>query len=223
MKARAPVALAALLAASHVPAPLAQAGGADDGLAPDPREAALLAEHGLHVRREGARLEFFGGPGGEGMVLVDQPCDDDNGDCVEHRLDAVFAASSPRENPVFGVHEAHYEGHSYTLVSWGGTFETGERPLPSPDGRWLVAAASSENHPPDTGLQLFRREQGMVKPVRRIPTAVLTGYSNLEWAGSTCVQFSASIVADGSFGPVEPFALVEDRPEWRLLRGGVCH
>lgn len=221
MTPRAALALTPLLALSC--APVAQPHRANSStITASPLEQTLLAQYPRHARRDGLRLLLLDF-GGEPMDFTDRPCVDHDGNCVEHRLDAVFTGSDAPELPIFGVWEGYYEGHSYALVSQQGTVETGERPIPSPDGRFLVAAASSDSHPPDKGITLLRVRYGGAHPIRHIPTHALTNYSDLRWIGSSCVGLSASVTDDGMYGPSEPFYLVEAKPEWQLTRdAGTC-
>lgn len=182
-------------------------------------EAELIAAYPAHLRRDGERLEIRL-PGLEPIVLTDRSCAVlEGGDCVHYRLDALFPATTDSRLPLFGVAETYYEGGSYLVVANdGSTIETGERPVASPDGRYLVSAASSDGHPPDTGLQLFRRmDQGQLQAVRVIPTGALTNFDRLRWLSSDCIGFLASVTDRwGAYGKQRDFRLVVSDPEWAL-------
>lgn len=183
---------------------------------PQAPEAALLRAHSDVARREGGRRSI-GKPGYE-QVFVDRPCLDDDGGCIEYVLDAAFSTGSEDESPIFGVHESYYEGHSYTLIDRGGMVETGNRPIVSPDGKLLVAAASSDNHPPDIGITLMRMDGEILWVLRQVRTGAVTNYTDLRWIGSNCVAFSGSAANAGFYGASEQFYLVAAEPEWLLTR-----
>lgn len=218
MTPRALFALAPLMALSCAPASAPVASQLPELTSSD-SEQALLARYPRLARREGLRLLLLDTADGEPFEFVTKPCVDHDGNCIEYRLDAVFAPPDAPVPPIFGVREQYYEGHSYTLVSQQGILETGERPIASPNGRMLAAAASSDSHPPNTGIAVLRLSDGAALLLRLVSPKVLTHFSDLRWVGSGCVSFQAAVVNDGTYGTPEPFALIEAKPEWRLARG----
>lgn len=210
-----PVAAAALL--MPVAPSIAAAAGADDAT-----EAALIAGQRQWVRRDGPRL-IVGFPGFEPLVFEDRSCEELEGDdCVHYRLDSVFLGRDASQPPLFGIAEQYYEGGSYTLLAPNGEqIDVGARPLPSPDGTFLVAAASSDGHPPDSGITLLQRiDSDAVTIIRTIPTGALTNYDELRWIGPRCIGLRASVTDRwGAYGPQREFRLAQSAPEWTLTEG----
>ncbi len=210
-------AVAATVLLMPVAPSIAAAAGGDDAA-----EAALIAAQRQWVRRDGSRL-IVGFPGFEPLVFEDRSCEElEGGDCVHYRLDSVFPGGDASQPPLFGIAEQYYEGGSYTLlVPNGEQIDVGARPLPSPDGAFLVAAASSDGHPPDTGITLLRRiDSDSVTIIRTIPTGALTNYDDLRWIGPGCIGLRASVTDRwGAYGAQREFRLAQNTPEWTLTEG----
>lgn len=178
-------------------------------------EAALLAQYPHLVKREDQVLKLWPGQTGT-LALDDRSCNDSTvDDCVTYQFDAVFEGGD-----IVGVNESYYEGGSYFLYSVEGeSIEVGERPIAAPDNRHLFSAASSDSHPPDTGVSLIAVAGPKMSLVRRVFPSSLTQYESMRWLGPHCAGFIASAVdADGNYGdqPRGTWYLIEDGPEWRL-------
>jgi len=203
----APLCLIGAIAASPV---LAAEPAAD----PDAVEARLLKRYPGVAVRDGQmlRLQLAGEP----LVLRSRTCSDDQSDCEEIRLDAVF-----NDGRIAGVAVSYYEGASYILYARGESIEVGDRPAASPDGRHLISGSWSDGHPSNAGISLIAVDATGMTLVRRVLADNLAMGANLRWIGPHCAAFEASIhtssgiYGDGARGT---WYLIADAPEWRLTQ-----
>ncbi|MFD1787802.1 hypothetical protein ACFSC3_09465 [Sphingomonas floccifaciens] len=136
-------------------------------------------------------------------------------DCIEYRLDAVFPGG------IVGIEVTYYEGGGYLLTDGLTEIPVGERPLLSPDRRYLLAAHFAEAHVPSIGVTLIPVTPGesgdRLVPVRSISPAALVDYRDVRWLTPSCAGFLAADPRTGwGDEKVSRWYLVDARPEWRL-------
>ncbi len=181
---------------------------------PDVVEARLMKRYPGVAVRDGQMLRLPSA--GEPLVLRSRTCSNDQTDCEEFRLDAVF-----NDGRIAGVAVSYYEGESYTLYAQGESIEVGDRPAVSPDGRHLISGSWSDGHPSNAGISLVAVHETGMTLVRRVLADNLAAGENLRWIGPHCAAFEASILTSpGTYGDGArgTWYLIADAPEWRLTQ-----
>ena len=208
MFARVAVLLALPLSACAAPpmsapsslAPSRAAGPADEG------ERRIMAAHPGVVRRVGATL-FIGR-----TELTDISCEVDVDSCVTFRARDLLI-----EGRLFGVDVGYYEGQDYVVATTESNWiTTGEKPVFSPDARYLAAAVFNEAYETMTeGFHLWAVDGLTLR--RRIVPEALSYTADLAWLGNACLSFTAQdSYVQGAAPTRSTWYVVADRPEWRL-------